>query len=403
MSSQQQIDKLVNAALEIEEKTAQDAGALGFMARSPIQATMPHSKPKDLIFHRENGNFTLSIKHWYMVSIYSIAHFLVDFACAFLMFRCIAETSDWYFCLLLYNFCAFAMQMPLGILADVWNRNYLLAAFGCIFIAAAYGLQHAITAAVVVGIGNALFHIGGGIDVLNISEKKSGALGVFVSPGAWGVYFGTILGKGNDLSSIPILAALFIAAGLIFAMHRAQGREFPKNSAFSLGAITSQRMLSAVACLFLVVCLRSYVGLTLNLPWKSVDYWGITLVCAVVLGKTAGGFAADRFGMMKVVFFSLSAASLLFFFSRIPLFGITAVLLFNMTMPVTLWVMAKIFPGAKGFSFGLLTFGLFLGFLPVYCGINPPSNEHWPFALAAAASLALLGAGLRKANLWVSR
>lgn len=61
MASDRQIDKLVNAALEIEEKTAQDAGAMGFMARSLIQATMPHSKPKDLIFHRKNGDFTLTM------------------------------------------------------------------------------------------------------------------------------------------------------------------------------------------------------------------------------------------------------------------------------------------------------------------------------------------------------
>lgn len=39
-----------------------------------------------------------------------------------------------------------------------------------------------------------------------------------------------------------------------------------------------------------------------------------------------------------------------------------------MTMPVTLWAVARILPGAKGFSFGLLTFALFLGFCPSYLG-----------------------------------
>ena len=336
-----------------------------------------------------------------MVSIYSVTHFLVDFACAFLIFRNIAGTPNWHFYLLLYNFCAFAMQMPLGILADVWNRNYLLAALGCILVAAAFGFQNALAAAIVVGIGNALFHIGGGIDVLNISEEKSSALGVFVSPGAWGIYFGTILGKGNDFSYIPILAALLAATALIFGMYRAQGETYPKNAAFSLDNVTSPQIFLAAACLFLVVCLRSYVGLTLDFPWKDAGYWGIALVCAVVLGKTIGGFVADRFGMVRTAFFSLGVAAPLFLFSQIPLSGITAVLLFNMTMPVTLWVMAKIFPGAKGFSFGLLTFGLFLGYSPVYFGLNPILNESWPFALAAVVSLVLLLAGLRKSNkLW---
>ena len=130
--------------------------------------------------------------HWYMVSAYAVAHFLVDFSCAFLMFRHVAGTPDGYFCVLLYNFCAFAVQMPLGLLADKWNRNILFALAGCLLVGLAYGLvQIPVAAVIVVGLGNALFHVGGGLDVLNVSEKKLGALGVFVSPGALGIYYGT--------------------------------------------------------------------------------------------------------------------------------------------------------------------------------------------------------------------
>ena len=83
----------------------------------------------------------------------------------------------------------------------------------------------------------------------------------------------------------------------------------------------------------------------------------------------------------------------------VPLPGVLAVLLFNMTMPVTLWAMAKLFPGAKGFSFGLLTFGLFLGYLPVYFKIG---SLHNPYLMAffTLLSLLLLCIGLRKARLW---
>jgi FSR family fosmidomycin resistance protein-like MFS transporter len=95
--------------------------------------------------------------------------------------------------------------MPLGIIADKLNRNYLFAISGCVLIGFAYGLVHIpIAAVVIIGIGNAMFHIGGGIDVLNISEKKLGALGVFVSPGAFGVYYGTMFGRGSNFSIISI-------------------------------------------------------------------------------------------------------------------------------------------------------------------------------------------------------
>ncbi|MCL1873620.1 MAG: hypothetical protein FWF85_05840 [Clostridiales bacterium] len=343
---------------------------------------------------------TLIRKHWQMISVYSFTHFLVDFACAFLMFRSIAAAPDWYLYVLIYNFCAFALQMPLGILADRWNRNFLIAVIGCLLVGAAFGLgQVPLAAVLALGLGNALFHIGGGIDVLNISTEKMGALGIFVAPGALGIYFGTSLGKGDNFPAIVILLGLVVLAGLIIAMRRKKGKSYPQNAVFSLEIGNNYQLLIAAICLFLVVCLRSYVGLALNFPWKVIGNWGMILVCAVVFGKVAGGFAADSWGIKRTVFFSLAIAALLFLFPGIPPAGIGAVLLFNLTMPITLWLMAKIFPGAKGFSFGLLTFALFLGFLPLYLGLNIPGGAFCFFTLATIASLLLLGLGIRRIKL----
>jgi FSR family fosmidomycin resistance protein-like MFS transporter len=335
-----------------------------------------------------------------MVPTYSATHFLVDFACAFLMFRHIAGAPDAYLCVLLYNFLAFALQMPLGIVADKLNRNHLLAALGTLLAAAAYALPALPVAAVAaLGVGNAMFHIGGGVDVLNISEKKLGALGVFVSPGALGVYCGTLLGKGAAFPAAFIPPALAIAAGFIAAPHIARKNAHSKNAPFSLIFSGNGHVVVAISCLFLVVCLRSFVGLTLDFPWKSTGPWATALICAVVLGKTLGGFSADRFGLQKTTLLSLGLATLLFLFPTMPPAGVTAVLLFNMTMPITLWALAKILPGAKGFAFGLLAFGLFLGFLPRYLGAEIPQTLPWLFAALAATSLALLWTGLRKAKL----
>lgn len=55
------IDKLVSEALAIEAEEAKKAGALGYMTRALVQATMPHSKPHTTEFTRRNGLFTLSI------------------------------------------------------------------------------------------------------------------------------------------------------------------------------------------------------------------------------------------------------------------------------------------------------------------------------------------------------
>ena len=316
------------------------------------------------------------------------------------MFRSVTGTPHGNLCILLYNFCAFAMQMPLGIIADRLNRNYLVAVAGCVLAGAAFGFANIpVAATVVIGLGNALFHLGGGIDVLNISGEKLSALGIFVSPGAFGIYLGTILGKGSVFPAIFFPIALVAAAVLIFISYKAQRGTYPRNAAFTLEGAGSGQMLPAIVLFFLVVCLRSYVGLALDFPWKSSGYWGVALICAVVFGKTLGGFTADSYGLRRTASVSLCMAALCFLFPDIPLVGVASVLLLNMTMPLTLWAMAKIMPGAKGFSFGLLTFGLFLGFLPVYFGADVSPVSSWLFTLFAALSLVLLQAGLRKAKL----
>lgn len=57
----QSIDRIITEALAIEAEAAQDAGALGFMARAMVQATLPHRKVEGAYFQRANGNFTLTL------------------------------------------------------------------------------------------------------------------------------------------------------------------------------------------------------------------------------------------------------------------------------------------------------------------------------------------------------
>jgi len=56
-----QLDRLFTAALDIEAQAAQEAGALGFMARALVQATMPHKAITASEFERTNGAFTMTM------------------------------------------------------------------------------------------------------------------------------------------------------------------------------------------------------------------------------------------------------------------------------------------------------------------------------------------------------
>ena len=53
--------KLVEESLAMEVHDAKEAGALGFMARMLVQATMPHKKLKEDSFERRNGSFSLAM------------------------------------------------------------------------------------------------------------------------------------------------------------------------------------------------------------------------------------------------------------------------------------------------------------------------------------------------------
>ena len=55
------LTKIVEEALAIEASVAQEAGALGYMARVLVQATMPHKSTPGVEFRRSNGAFSLSI------------------------------------------------------------------------------------------------------------------------------------------------------------------------------------------------------------------------------------------------------------------------------------------------------------------------------------------------------
>lgn len=308
-------------------------------------------------------------------------HFLVDFACAFLLFRALWGEADWNGLLLTYNFCAFAVQMPLGLLADRWERDGLTAAAGTAAVALAYGLADAPWLAVVLaGLGNAAFHVGGGLEVLSLSGDRGGPLGLFVSPGAVGLFLGSLLGKGRSfpLWLVPVLL-LFAAGALLWAR-----QERPKRAAGHLEPCPALPLLLLLA----VVVLRSYVGMTLTFPWRGTGQWALLLTLGMALGKAAGGYLADRFGPRRTAVGSLTVSSALLLASSIPACGAAAVLCFNMTMPLTLWAAARRLPDARGFAFGLLTFGLFLGFLPAAFGAQALSGTA--AAIWAAVSLLLL-------------
>ena len=335
-----------------------------------------------------------------IVLIYSTIHFIVDLACAILVTNFISQkiggNISFFIGIIAYNFFAFAMQLPVGIIADKVNKNAICSAIGCLLVAIAFGLSNfGIVACTIAGIGNAMFHVGGGIDVLNISDKKATLSGIFVSTGAMGIFLG---GKSSSIGFNKyyiIVVTLLLSAILLLWLYN-QIKEKVRNEKVIIPKINSNEMI-AIICLIITVCIRGYVGLILSFEWKSNFILAVISICAVVFGKMLGGIIGDRIGFTKISLISLIVSAICFIFAfNNSILGILAILFFNMTMPITLTALSNILFNNKGMAFGLLTLALFIGAMPVFFGYTKVIFSPEGLFITTILSMIILYIGIKK-------
>ena len=300
------------------------------------------------------------------IAILSIMHCMIDFLCAFAVYGIFRNPEDLFSVYLTYNFFAFALQMPLGIILDRLRQkrpaSFSKSAPVC-FTAAGIVLTLAglFSHPAVLGLGNALFHTGGGVISIEEDDRhgyRGRGLGVFVAPGAIGLFLGAWVTGMSRLIIAGCAGALLAVLSVLLL--RTSVPEEPLAAAAP--SLSEDAVQTGVACL-LVVILRGWIGLSVSMPWKTGFLTGLSAVLALASGKTAGGFLAADFGMKKTSVVSLAAAAVCYLFRASLPFGLLALFTFNMTMPITLYLLAKKMKGMEGFAFGLLTFGLFVGFV----------------------------------------
>lgn len=341
-----------------------------------------------------------------MTAVYSLLHLLVDGICAYAMFGAFLERPQGYDYVLLYNFCAFALQMPFGAALDILNSRrgkalpFFTACMGVVLT-----LAGVFTHPALLGIGNALFHIGGGVGTICEDAEKDWrgrGLGVFVAPGALGLYLGMRLaGSGAGIGWLWGTGAFMLlvcagAAGRAFAGSPAHdpSKSGRHNGVADMVRKKTEGGILLTVCVLLVVILRSHIGMAVTFSWRSTALAGLLCTLAVVSGKVAGGFLAAGSGPLKTAVLSLAAAAVCYLFSGNVIMGIAALFLFNMTMPVTLYLLICERPLLPGFSFGLLTFGLFLGFLPTYFELSACQNSSIIGCVGSILSLMILVCGI---------
>ena len=116
------------------------------------------------------------------MSIYSMCHFIVDFvSCLFVLGVapkfCVDSNGEflydiYYIEVIMYNFFAFAFQVPMGFIMDKLKIYKYVGIIGFCLIGICYavGNGNPILLASLVGIGNGLFHLEGGVNAFENSK-----------------------------------------------------------------------------------------------------------------------------------------------------------------------------------------------------------------------------------------
>jgi len=326
----------------------------------------------------------------FLLSLYSITHAVVDACCFFLIMGGIDAREKIATYIVSYNILAFGLQLPLGWFIDKIKKPAAASALGCIIlILGLFMYHHALVATILAGIGNALFHVGGGTISLNLNRRKAALPGIFVSTGTLGLFVGVFMAK--QIHFQPVLPAIILISLALTILTTQSPRILYKSKKTDY----SNLLLITLILLLITISIRSTVGLSLNFPWKSNMQLLLLFTIGITLGKAFGGFLSDRFGWIKVSVFGLVISSVLLFWgSQHAIAGILGILFFNFTMPVTLVAISNLLEGKPGFSFGLTTFALIIGALPTFFkNIKLFSDIHIILILTLTSAI-LLYAGL---------
>ena len=328
-------------------------------------------------------------------------HALVDASCGFLIFRYVGhgrfEPAMIMFLVVLYNSLAFGGQWLIGALADWFDAYRFFAIVGTVLCAVALPIAPSWTlhAIIVIGTGNACFHVGAGALVLKSSGDRATESGVFVGPGAVGLSIGILLGA-NAVPCIPHFLLLFLlAAVLIFHV----GRPLVPMST-DLPRVAPSWVVFALlcgVCLLGSVTVRALVGGSVAGTWRGVSTdvmaWLAVAACA---GKMCGGFMGDRIGWLTTSVLALAlSAPLVALFPTHAHWAVVGMFIFQLTMAITLKAMHHLIPGQPGLAFGLPCLALLLGALPGLLGYGHHFADDLLVLSLAGVSIVLVTIGLR--------
>ena len=307
---------------------------------------------------------------WQLVGIGALLHFLTDGLCLCCLYQSVSPSGLPRLAgvFVVYNVLAFLTQPFTGLLADrMTNRHWLLLAAVVLLLAAVTTVTFGFPLAgflspVLLGMGNSLFHVWGGKQVvLNVGNDLR-ALGLFVSTGAFGLAVAMVFFSPSLLLFFLLALCLLAVAYLKLEQKYSGVGAAIQDTPWSRRVGKSRWLLLLVVVAF--VMLRSFMGESFTSAIEKGDMVVLLIGLTAMLGKMAGGWMARRMGVLPTLAAVLVVVSgcLLCRSSErvVMLSGLFAV---NCTMPITLYWANGLLKGREGLAFGLLAAALIPGYL----------------------------------------
>ena len=319
-------------------------------------------------------------KRYGLVGIATMLHFLVDGLCLCSVYLLTSNRTLPHLMALFiaYNLLAFLTQPITGYVADkMRNKHWMLIGSMTLLTIAVVltvstqllspvGEPMMFAVAVLLGIGNSLFHVWGGKQVVLQVGNDSRALGVFVSTGAFGLAVAVVFCSWILLYAflllLLILSAVYIYLSFGVGQMKVADDSPKKPDAMPLsggGTVLALLLLAAF------VMFRSYIGQEFGLGADKSDGMILLIGFITMTGKMAGGWVSRYLGIVRaftVILIAVLVCIVTLHLSPIVI-ALAGLFAINLTMPITLYLANCVLPDREGLAFGILAAALMPGYI----------------------------------------
>ena len=300
--------------------------------------------------------------------LYFIIHFIIEITSFYIVSSYIDTNLVWILALM-YDFFAFVPQGIFGYLKDKGIKTnftiigMILSTLSLILL---YFNLNSIVVILVLSIGNCMIHIQGAETTLRTSNGQMAPSAIFVSGGSFGVITGKILAMYNVPIPFVIIINLLMLIPIAICnkyVYLIDDKNLEKYN-FSNKNINSKVIITLAV---FVVIVRAYMGYGIPTTWNKTLIQTILLYCSMGIGKAMGGILIDSIGIKKTALLStIGSLPFLLFGNNVMAISLIGIMMFSMTMAVTLGLIVSEIKKYPEVAFGFTTIGLFLGSLPVF-------------------------------------